>query len=79
MPAPIATWEALHAPFHPRAVAVIGALDGTIRHGDIALTNLRNTGFTGSISRLLAAIDITFVIPGESVAIAIDAPPEPTA
>ena len=42
---PIATQDALHALFHPRAVAVIGASDDTTKHGYIVLTNVRNTGF----------------------------------
>ena len=46
---PIATQDALHALFHPRAVAVIGASDDTTKHGYIVLTNLRNTGFQGGI------------------------------
>ena len=41
--------DALHALFHPRAVAVIGASDDTTKHGYIVLTNIRNTGFTGGI------------------------------
>jgi acyl-CoA synthetase (NDP forming) len=60
MPAPIATQDALHTLFHPRAVAVIGASDDTTKHGYIVLTNLRNTGFTGGIygiSRRLTTID----------------------
>ena len=60
MPVPIATQDALHALFHPRAVAVIGASDDTTKHGHIVLTNLRDTGFTGGIygiSRRLKAID----------------------
>ncbi len=40
---------ALHALFHPRAVAVIGASDDTTKHGYIVLTNIRNTGFTGGV------------------------------
>ena len=40
---------ALHALFHPRAVAVIGTSDDTTKHGYIVLTNIRNTGFTGGI------------------------------
>ncbi len=43
------TQDALHALFHPRAVAVIGASDDTTKHGYIVLTNIRNTGFTGGI------------------------------
>ncbi len=46
---PIATQDALHALFHPRAVAVIGASDDTTKHGYIVLTNVRNTGFKGGI------------------------------
>ena len=60
MPAPIATQDALHALFHPRAVAVIGASDDTTKHGYIVLTNLRDTGFRGGIygiSRRLRNID----------------------
>src|SRR4051794_10947856 len=49
MPAPIAVQDALHALFHPRAVAVIGASDDTTKHGYIVLTNVRNTGFKGGI------------------------------
>lgn len=57
---PIATRDALHALFHPRAVAVIGASDDTTKHGYIVLTNIRDTGFKGGIygiSRRLTAID----------------------
>jgi acyl-CoA synthetase (NDP forming) len=60
MPAQIATQEALHALFHPRAVAVIGASDDTTKHGYIVLTNVRNTGFRGGIygiSRRLKDVD----------------------
>jgi acyl-CoA synthetase (NDP forming) len=60
MPAQIATQDALHALFHPRAVAVIGASDDTTKHGYIVLTNVRNTGFPGGIygiSRRLKEID----------------------
>ncbi|MBN8874170.1 MAG: acetate--CoA ligase family protein [Rhodospirillales bacterium] len=59
MPQP-ATQEALHALFHPRAVAVIGATDDTTKHGYIVLTNLRAAGFTGGVygvSRRLAAVE----------------------
>jgi acetate---CoA ligase (ADP-forming) len=60
MPNQIATHDALHALFHPRAVAIIGASDDTTKHGYIVLTNLRDTGFRGSIygiSRRLKDID----------------------
>ena len=60
MPAQIATQDALHALFHPRAVAVIGASDDTTKHGYIVLTNVRSTGFQGGIygiSRRLQDID----------------------
>src|SRR6476659_5742074 len=52
--------EALHALFHPRAVAVIGASDDTTKHGYIVLTNIRATGFRGGIygiSRRLTDIE----------------------
>ena len=49
MPAKLSTQEALHALFHPRAVAVIGASDDGTKHGYIVLTNIRNTGFQGGI------------------------------
>jgi len=52
--------DALHALFHPRAVAVIGASDDTTKHGYIVLTNIRNTGFKGGIygiSRRLTEIE----------------------
>ncbi len=57
---PIATQDALHALFHPRAVAVIGASDDTTKHGYIVLTNVRNTGFQGGvygISRRLSDVE----------------------
>ncbi|HEY0183973.1 MAG TPA: acetate--CoA ligase family protein [Rhodopila sp.] len=60
MPAQIATQDALHALFHPRAVAVIGASDDTTKHGYIVLTNVRDTGFGGGIfgiSRRLTQVD----------------------
>ena len=60
MPRQIATQDALHALFHPRAVAVIGASDDTTKHGYIVLTNIRDTGFTGGIygvSRRVSQID----------------------
>jgi acetate---CoA ligase (ADP-forming) len=60
MPTQIATQEALHALFHPRAVAVIGASDDTTKHGYIVLTNVRDTGFRGGIygiSRRLKDVD----------------------
>lgn len=49
MTAQIPTQEALHALFHPRAVAVIGASDDGTKHGYIVLNNIRDTGFTGGI------------------------------
>ena len=60
MPAQIAVQDALHALFHPRGVAVIGASDDTTKHGYIVLTNVRDTGFQGGIfgiSRRLTSID----------------------
>ncbi len=60
MPPRPATQEALHALFHPRAVAVIGASDDTTKHGYIVLTNIRNTGFQGGIygiSRRLSDVE----------------------
>ena len=60
MPAKIATQDALHALFHPRAVAVIGASDDSTKHGYIVLTNIRDTGFKGGIfgiSRRLTNVD----------------------
>lgn len=60
MPTQIATQDALHALFHPRAVAVIGASDDTTKHGYIVLTNIRDTGFRGGIygvSRRVQQID----------------------
>ncbi len=41
--------DALHALFHPRAVAVIGASDDDTKHGFIVLTNIRNAGFPGGV------------------------------
>lgn len=55
-----ATQDALHALFHPRAVAVIGASDDNTKHGYIVLTNVRDTGFQGGIygiSRRLKDVD----------------------
>jgi acyl-CoA synthetase (NDP forming) len=49
MPAQIAIRDALHALFHPRAVAVIGASGDATKHSCIVLTNLRDTGFPGRI------------------------------
>ena len=52
--------DALHALFHPRAVAVIGASDDATKHGYIVLTNVRNTGFRGGvygISRRVKDVD----------------------
>src|SRR5258708_24372858 len=43
------TQETLHALFHPRAVAVIGASDDGTKHGYIVLNNLRDTGFPGGV------------------------------
>ena len=60
MPPQIATQDAMHALFHPRAVAVIGASDDTTKHGYIVLTNIRDTGFQGGIygiSRRLKDVD----------------------
>jgi acyl-CoA synthetase (NDP forming) len=60
MPTRPATQDALHALFHPRAVAVIGASDDTTKHGYIVLTNIRDTGFQGGIygiSRRLTNVD----------------------
>jgi acyl-CoA synthetase (NDP forming) len=60
MPAQIAVQDALHALFHPRAVAVIGASDDTTKHGYIVLTNIRDTGFQGGIfgiSRRIGSVD----------------------
>lgn len=60
MPTRISTQEALHALFHPRAVAVIGASDDTTKHGYIVLTNARNVGFRGGvygISRRLTDVE----------------------
>lgn len=56
----IPTQDALHALFHPRAVAVIGASDDTTKHGFIVLTNARDVGFPGGvygISRRLTDVD----------------------
>ena len=49
MPDRLSTQQALHALFHPRAVAVIGASDDTTKHGYIVLNNVRDTGFTGGV------------------------------
>ena len=52
--------DALHALFHPRAVAVIGASDDTTKHGYIVLNNVRDTGFPGGvygISRRLTEVN----------------------
>jgi acetate---CoA ligase (ADP-forming) len=60
MPDRIATQQALHTLFHPRAVAVIGASDDTTKHGYIVLTSIRAAGFTGGIygiSRRLKEVD----------------------
>src|SRR3954451_10299933 len=74
MPASIPTQDALHALFHPRAVAVIGASDDTTKHGYIVLTNIRATGFQGGIygiSRRLTDIEGIRCLPH------IGAAPEP--
>src|SRR3954470_23038673 len=63
---PVATQDALHALFHPRAVAVIGASDDTTKHGYIVLTNVRNTGFNGGlygISRRLKEVEGIVCLP----------------
>ncbi len=60
MPAPLPTQDALHALFHPRAVAVIGASDDDTKHGYIVLNNARDVGFPGGvygISRRLSAVN----------------------
>ena len=60
MPDLTGTHHALHALFHPRAVAVIGASDDTTKHGFIVLNNVRATGFRGGIygiSRRLTDVD----------------------
>lgn len=49
MPERITTQDALHALFHPRAVAVVGASDDTTKFGYIVLTNVARTGFTGGV------------------------------
>jgi len=67
MPSSLSTQDALHALFHPRAVAVIGASDDTTKHGYIVLTNVRDTGFTGGIygiSRRLKDVDGIPCFPG---------------
>jgi acetate---CoA ligase (ADP-forming) len=60
VPTQVAVQDALHALFHPRGVAVIGASDDTTKHGYIVLTNVRDTGFQGGIygiSRRLKDVD----------------------
>lgn len=60
MPTHTTRRDALHAMFHPRAVAVIGASDDTTKHGYIVLNNVRDTGFPGGvygISRRLKAVN----------------------
>lgn len=49
MPEQATKRDALHALFHPRAVAVVGASDDTTKHGYIVLTNVRDTGFPGGV------------------------------
>lgn len=59
-PTRIATQAALHALFHPRAVAVVGATDDATKHGFIVLTNARDVGFPGGVygvSRRLTHVD----------------------
>ncbi|MGE0419015.1 MAG: acetate--CoA ligase family protein, partial [Acetobacteraceae bacterium] len=54
------TQDALHALFHPRAVAVIGATDDGTKHGYIVLNNARDVGFPGGvygISRRLTQVN----------------------
>lgn len=73
-PHPTPTQEALHALFHPRAVAVIGASDDTTKHGYIVLTNARDVGFPGGVygvSRRLTAVDGILCFPD------LTAAPEP--
>jgi acetate---CoA ligase (ADP-forming) len=56
----LSTRDALHALFHPRAVAVIGASDDTTKHGYIVLNNVRDSGFSGGvygISRRLTQVN----------------------
>src|ERR1700744_4366841 len=56
----IATQDALHALFHPRAGARIGESDDPTKPGYIVLTNVRNTGFPGGIygiSRRLTEVE----------------------
>ena len=55
MPDRIATQQALHTLFHPRAVAVIGASDDTTKHGYIVLTNVRTAGFPAASMASAAA------------------------
>lgn len=60
MPNPLSSLDALHALFHPRAIAVIGASDDTTKHGYIVLNNVRDTGFSGGvygISRRLTQVN----------------------
>jgi acyl-CoA synthetase (NDP forming) len=49
MQARIPTQDALHALFHPRAVAVIGASADTTKFGYIVLTNAASIGFQGGV------------------------------
>jgi hypothetical protein len=63
MPVPTATQEAPHTPFHPRAVALIGASGDTTRHGCVVLTSLRNAGFTDGIFAETLRDAATFPLP----------------
>ena len=60
MPHATAKHDAIHALFHPRAVAVVGASDDTTKHGYVVLNNVRDTGFPGGvygISRRLTEVN----------------------
>ncbi len=60
MPTRLSTQDALHALFHPRAAAVIGASDDSTKHGYIVLNNIRDAGFPGGvygISRRLTEVN----------------------
>jgi acyl-CoA synthetase (NDP forming) len=49
MPTSPSRHDALHALFHPRAVAVVGASDDGTKHGNIVLNNARDAGFAGGV------------------------------